>query len=122
MATNPFGDIESHIISRNTEPNTLNVYLLLDSATTDTILCDKKYFSYLGHVNRKHITTITSSHLISYQIGKACIVMPGGTCIRVSRTDIYKEFIEFPRHSTQRFSSSYNQRKQLRVVADLGST
>ena len=36
----------------------------------------------------KHITTVTSSHLISYQIGEACLVMPRSTHIRISR-DVY---------------------------------
>jgi hypothetical protein len=31
----------------------------------------------------KHITTVTGSHLISYQIGEARHVMPGGTHIRI---------------------------------------
>ena len=81
----PFGDMESHTISGDTEPNTLNISLLVDSATTDIILRDKKCFSYLGLVMTKHITTITGSHLISYQIGEACLVMPKGTHIRISR-------------------------------------
>ena len=85
MATDPFGDMKSHTISGDTEPNTLNIFLLVDSATTDTILRDKKYFSYLGPMMAKHITTITGSHLISYQIGEACLVMPRGTYIRISR-------------------------------------
>ena len=81
----PFGDMESHTISGDTEPNTLNISLLVNSATTDTILRDKKCFSYLGPVMTKHITTVTGSHLISYQIGEACLVMPKGTHIRISR-------------------------------------
>lgn len=32
----------------------------------------------------KYITIIISNDLISYQIGKVCLVMPGGTHIRVS--------------------------------------
>ena len=67
--TDPFRDMESHTISGDTEPNTLNISLLVDSATTDTILHDKKCFLYLGLVMTKHITIVTSSHLISYQIG-----------------------------------------------------
>ena len=67
------------------EPNTLNVFLLLDIATTNTIFRDKKYFLYLGLVMTKHIITITGSYLISYQLGKVCLVMPGGTRIHVSR-------------------------------------
>jgi hypothetical protein len=45
-ATDPFGDMESHTISGDTEPNTLNNFLLVDSATTDTTLHDKKCFSF----------------------------------------------------------------------------
>jgi hypothetical protein len=41
-------DMESHTISGDTEPNTLNNFLLVDNATTDTILRDKKCFSYFG--------------------------------------------------------------------------
>lgn len=81
----PFGDMEFHLISLDTKPNTFNVSLLLDSTTTDTIFYDKKYFSYLGHVMTKYVTTITGSHLVSYQIGRACLVMPRGTRICVSR-------------------------------------
>ena len=33
----------------------------------------------------KHITTVTGSHLILYQIGEAYLVMPGGIYIRISR-------------------------------------
>lgn len=53
-----FRDIKSHATSIDTEPNTLNVYFLLDNAITDIILRDKKCFSYLGHVMTKYITTI----------------------------------------------------------------
>ena len=84
-ATDPFGDIEFYTISSNTKPNVSNISLLVDSATIDTILRDKKYFSYLGPMMTKHITTVTGSHLISYQIGEACFVMPGGTYIHISR-------------------------------------
>lgn len=38
MSTNPFGDMESHTISGDTEPNTSNIFLLIDSDTIDTIL------------------------------------------------------------------------------------
>ena len=86
-AADPFGDMKSHTISGDTKPNTLNISLLVDSATTDTILRDKKCFSYLGPVMTKHITTVTGSYLISYKIGKACLVMPKSTHIRICRVD-----------------------------------
>ena len=76
---------KSHTISGDTELNTSNIFLLVNSATTNTILRDKKYFSYLGPMMTKHITTVTGSHLISYQIGEACLIMSGGTYIRISR-------------------------------------
>jgi hypothetical protein len=79
--TDQFGDIESHTISGDTEPNPLNTSLLVDNATIDNILNDNKCFSYLGPMMTKHITTVIGSHLISYQIGEACLVMPGGTHI-----------------------------------------
>lgn len=42
--TDPFGDMETYTIYGDIEPNTLNVSLLINSATTDTIIRDKKYF------------------------------------------------------------------------------
>ena len=83
--TDPFGDMKSHTISGDTEPNIFNTSLLVYSATTDTILRDNKYFLYLGPMMTKHIAIVIGSHLISYQIGEACLVIPGGTYIRISR-------------------------------------
>ena len=42
--TNPFEDIESHTTSGDTEPNILNIFLLPDCITTNTILRGMKYF------------------------------------------------------------------------------
>ena len=42
--TNPFGDMKFHTTFIDKEPNTLNVFLLLDTATTNIIFRDKKYF------------------------------------------------------------------------------
>lgn len=42
--TNLFGNIESHTTFVDTKLNTLDIFLLLDSATMDTILCDKIFF------------------------------------------------------------------------------
>ena len=103
--------MESHAVSVDTEPYTLNINLLVDNATNDIIFRDKTCFLYLGLVMTKHITIITSSHLISYQIGRACLVIPGGTRVRIFRglfTNVYKKIIEFLRHSSQWFSSSYS--------------
>lgn len=69
--------------SIDTESDTLNISLVLDSTTTDIILRDKKYISSLGPMI-KYITTIIGSSLISYQIGEVCLVMPMDTYIHVS--------------------------------------
>ena len=52
-ATDLFGDMKSHTISIDTEPNTLNISLLVDSATIDIILRDNNYFLYLDFVITK---------------------------------------------------------------------
>lgn len=58
-----------------------NVFLLLDSATTDTIFSWQKMFSMMT----KHITIIIGSYLVLYPIGEVCLVMPRSTHVHVSK-------------------------------------
>lgn len=113
MATNPFKNMNSHTIIIDSEFDALNVYFLLDSATIDIILCDKKYFLTLSPMMTKHITTIIGSHLVSHQIGEVCLVVLEGTHIHVSRV-VYSPTstinLEFPRCLTSWVSPTHNSR------------
>lgn len=56
---------------------------LVDSATTNTILKDKKYFSHLK-IDKANINTISGSAKIVEGFGKANFIMPGGTRFTIS--------------------------------------
>ena len=65
--------------------NTMNKgdICLADSATTHTILKDKKYFSYLITKEASVITISGSAKLIEGS-GRAIILFPGGTQIHIN--------------------------------------
>ncbi|XP_060203039.1 uncharacterized protein LOC132631479 [Lycium barbarum] len=56
---------------------------LLDSATTHTILREKKYFSHLV-MKRACVNTISGSTKLIEGSGKATLLLPGGTILAIS--------------------------------------
>ncbi|TYH09654.1 hypothetical protein ES288_A07G113900v1 [Gossypium darwinii] len=62
----------------NTVKKVLKDICLTDSATTHTILKDKKYFSHLTMSNA-HVNTISGSSKLIEGSGRAIILLPKGT-------------------------------------------
>ena len=56
---------------------------LLDSATTHTILREKKYFSHLI-MKRANVNTISGSTKIIEGSGRAALLLPGGTILAIN--------------------------------------
>ncbi|XP_059284821.1 uncharacterized protein LOC132038113 [Lycium ferocissimum] len=56
---------------------------LLDSATTHTILREKKYFSHLV-MKRAYVNTISGSTKLIEGSGKATLLLPGGTILAIN--------------------------------------
>jgi hypothetical protein len=83
--TSPFGDMEFHTTFIDIEYATLSVSLLLESVTHWHCYSWQYRFYSLGPMMTKHITTITSSYLLSYYIGETYLIIPRGTHRHVSR-------------------------------------
>ena len=83
----PFGaeDFETHVAEDTSTGESCDA--LLDSATTHTILRDKKFFdvNHLSNWQTRNLITMAGSNVFRFQEGSAKVILPEGntiTCMR----------------------------------------